>query len=180
MFRKASVSLFRGCSLAGCTRNGACSMPMTRPSFAGTLLTMTQAIGVDQVGRLGPMRGARRGERSNGTSVPASQLATELLASLQKDERPLPPRLALPMGNGVLGAHGRLIEAAPTSSAPSRPRPAVTANTERARCADDSGRSARPRVAAGGPVRWLGEGAQPPRRLRGKPLNQLGGIGVLR
>jgi len=59
---------------------------MTRPSFAGTLLTMTQAIGMDQVGRLETMRGARRGERS---TVPSSQLATELLASSQKDERPL-------------------------------------------------------------------------------------------
>ena len=50
---------------------------------------MTQAIGMDQVGRLEPMRGARRGERSDGAIVPGSQLKTELLVSSQKDERPL-------------------------------------------------------------------------------------------
>ena len=50
---------------------------------------MTQAIGMDQVGRLEPMRGARRGERSDGAIVPASQCKTELLVSSQKDERPL-------------------------------------------------------------------------------------------
>ena len=70
MFWKARFSLFRGCSLGGCTRNGGCSMPMTSPSFAGTLLTMTQAIGMDQVGRLETIRGARRGERY---TLPSSQ-----------------------------------------------------------------------------------------------------------
>src|SRR5262249_223159 len=65
---------FEDAPLGGCTRNGACSMPMTRPSFAGTLLTMTQAIGMDQVGRLETMRGPHRPARSR---VPSPQLATE-------------------------------------------------------------------------------------------------------
>src|SRR6266849_830332 len=43
---EGSVSLARGYPLRGCIRNSARNMPMTRPGFTGTLVTMAQAIGM--------------------------------------------------------------------------------------------------------------------------------------
>ena len=45
MFRKALFYWFEGCPLKAVQEMVPCSVPMTRPGFAETLLSMTQAIG---------------------------------------------------------------------------------------------------------------------------------------